>query len=198
MLSSDGFDPLFERWSWHLRRCRDRRSLLRSWHSVNAPSHGPILTIDGGPEQPLIQTEGSFARPFTPKLAPFTRPPAPHHLLCSCIPLRSLVGSLAHFAHSLARGKWMAFFLFCFFYSGPQCGFEFIFLQMYPFFALSTWFSCKRAEIRFRNWTWLTLWSCCRYPAKNRQSSAAGIEPGLRWLPMTTLTADSDSKSRGK
>ena len=34
-----------------------------------------------------------------------TGPLAPHYSLCSRAPLRTLVRSLAHFAHSLARGK---------------------------------------------------------------------------------------------
>ena len=48
---------------------------------------------------------GPLARPFARSLAPLTRSLAPH---CS---LRSLIRSLAHFAHSLACGTvndWMA------------------------------------------------------------------------------------------
>ena len=48
---------------------------------------------------------GPLARPFARSLAPLTRSLAPDCSLCSRPPLRSLVGSLAHFAHSLARGK---------------------------------------------------------------------------------------------
>ena len=47
---------------------------------------------------------GPLARPFARSLAPLTRSLAPHYSLRSRPPLRSLVRSLAHFAHSLARG----------------------------------------------------------------------------------------------
>ena len=46
-----------------------------------------------------------LARPFARSLAPLTRPLAPDCSLRSRPPLRSLVRSLAHFAHSLAHGK---------------------------------------------------------------------------------------------
>ena len=48
---------------------------------------------------------GPFARPFARWVAPLTHLLAPDCSLCSHPPLRSLVRSLAHFAHSLARGK---------------------------------------------------------------------------------------------
>ena len=48
---------------------------------------------------------GPLAHPFARPLAPLTRSLAPHCSLRSRPPLRSLVRSLAHFAHSLARGK---------------------------------------------------------------------------------------------
>ena len=48
---------------------------------------------------------GPLARPFARSLAPLTRSLAPDCSLRSRPPLRSLVRSLAHFAHSLARGK---------------------------------------------------------------------------------------------
>ena len=48
---------------------------------------------------------GPLARPFARSLAPLTRSLAPDCLLRLRPPLRSLVSSLAHFAHSLARGK---------------------------------------------------------------------------------------------
>ena len=54
---------------------------------------------------------GPLARPFARSLAPLTRSLAPDCSLRSRPPLRSLVRSLAHFAHSLARGTvndWMA------------------------------------------------------------------------------------------
>ena len=47
---------------------------------------------------------GPLAHPFTLSLAPLTRSLAPDCSLCSRPPLRSLVRSLAYFAHSLARG----------------------------------------------------------------------------------------------
>ena len=54
---------------------------------------------------------GPLARPFARLLAPLTRSLAPDCSLRSRPPLHSLVRSLAHFAHSLARGTvndWMA------------------------------------------------------------------------------------------
>ena len=48
---------------------------------------------------------GPLARPFTCSLTPLTRSLASDCSLRSRPPLRSLVRSLAHFAHSLARGK---------------------------------------------------------------------------------------------
>ena len=54
---------------------------------------------------------GPFARPPTLSPAPLTRSLALDCSLCSYPPLRSLVRSLAHFAHFLARGivnDWMA------------------------------------------------------------------------------------------
>ena len=50
-------------------------------------------------------SSGPLARPFARSLAPLTRSLAPHYSLRSRASLRSLVRSLAHFAHSLARGK---------------------------------------------------------------------------------------------
>ena len=49
-------------------------------------------------------SNGPLARPFAHSLAPLTRLLAPDCSLRSRPPLRSLVRSLAHFAHSLARG----------------------------------------------------------------------------------------------
>ena len=63
-----------------------------------------------------------LARPFARSLAPLTRSLAPDSTLRSRPPLRSLVRSLGHFAHSLARGTvndWMAIFSVSFFYLGP-------------------------------------------------------------------------------
>ena len=57
-----------------------------------------------GPKQPKIQTE-VLGHSLAHLLAPLTRSLAPDCLLRSRPPLRSLVRSLAHFAHSLTRGK---------------------------------------------------------------------------------------------
>ena len=60
---------------------------------------------------------GPLARPFARSLAPLTRSLAPDCSLRSRPPLRSPVRSLAHFAHSLARGTvndWMAILSVCF------------------------------------------------------------------------------------
>ena len=59
------------------------------------------------------RSTGSLACPFARSLAPLACSLAPHYSPCLRAPLRSLVCSLAHFAHSLARGKeddWMAIF----------------------------------------------------------------------------------------
>ena len=56
---------------------------------------------------------GPLARPFARSLAPLTRSLAPDCSLRSRPPLRSLVRSLAHFTHSLARGTvndWMVIY----------------------------------------------------------------------------------------
>ena len=54
---------------------------------------------------------GPLARPFARSLAPLTRSLAPHNSLRSRAVRRLFIRSLAHFAHSLARGTvndWMA------------------------------------------------------------------------------------------
>ena len=58
-----------------------------------------------------VVSTGPLTCPFARSLAPLTHLLAPPCLLCSRAPLRSFVCSLAHFAHSLARGTvndWMA------------------------------------------------------------------------------------------
>ena len=50
------------------------------------------------------ESVGPFTRPFARLLVLLTYSFAPHCSLCSRAPLRSLVCSLAHFAHSRARG----------------------------------------------------------------------------------------------
>ena len=81
---------------------------------------------------------GPLARPFAGSLAPLTRSLAPDCSLCSRPSLRSLMCSLAHFAHSHARGTvndWMAFlsvFFFIFDHSGinqAQAGGHFLIVQ---------------------------------------------------------------------
>ena len=67
---------------------------------------------------------GPLARPFAHSLAPLTRSLATDCSLRSRPPLRSrsLVRSLAHFAHSLARGKgnyWLAILSVFFFHFRP-------------------------------------------------------------------------------
>ena len=56
-----------------------------------------------GPELPRIQIE-VLGHSLSHSLAPLTHSFAPHYSLRSRASLRSLVRSLAHFAHSLARG----------------------------------------------------------------------------------------------
>ena len=69
---------------------------------------------------------GPLASPFAHLLAPLTPSRAPDCLLRSRPLLRSLVRSLAHFAHSLARGTvndWMTIlsvFFYIFDHSGPS------------------------------------------------------------------------------
>ena len=55
-------------------------------------------------KNPDVST-GPLPRPFARSLTRLTRSLSPDSSLCSRPPLRSLVCSLAHFAHSLARGK---------------------------------------------------------------------------------------------
>ena len=59
---------------------------------------------------------GPLARPSVCLLPPLTRLLAPPCLLCSCVPLCSLICSLANLA-----GWWDGYFFCVFFYSGPQC-----------------------------------------------------------------------------
>ena len=63
--------------------------------------------LHGGPNDSGIDSlsTGPLAHPFACSRAPLTRSLVPDCSLCSRLPLRSLVRSLAHFAHSLARGK---------------------------------------------------------------------------------------------
>ena len=75
-----------------------------------------------------------LARPFTCSLATLTRLLAPHYLLRSHAPLRSLARLLAYIAHSLARGKvndWMTIYSM-FFSILAHCAKEntFFFLQL--------------------------------------------------------------------
>ena len=69
---------------------------------------------------------GPLACPFARSLAPLTCSLAPNCSLRSRPPLRSLVRSLAHFAHSFACGTvndWMAILSVFFFYFRPYCSF---------------------------------------------------------------------------
>ena len=68
-----------------------------------AASHTGLLWSGTNKNQDI--STGPFARPFARSLAPLTHSLAPDCSLCSCPPLRSLLRSLAHSAHSLARGK---------------------------------------------------------------------------------------------
>ena len=63
--------------------------------------------MHGGPNDSGIDSfsTGSLARPFARLLALLTRFLAPDCSLDSRPPLRSLICSLAHFAHSLAHEK---------------------------------------------------------------------------------------------
>ena len=63
----------------------------------------------------LEVSTGPLSRPFACSLAPLTHALALPCLLCSRALLRSLIRSLAHFAHSLARGTVID--LFCVFLS---------------------------------------------------------------------------------
>merc|ERR1719383_1265626 len=62
-----------------------------------------VAPLHCGPEQPKIQTE-VLGLTLVRSLAPLTRSLAPDSSLRSRPPLRSLARSLAHFAHSQARG----------------------------------------------------------------------------------------------
>ena len=74
------------------------------------PAHPSIALWSGTNKNRDIST-GPLACAFARSLAPLTCLLALDCLLCSRLLLRSLVRSLAHFAHSLARGKmndWMS------------------------------------------------------------------------------------------
>ena len=65
----------------------------------------PTIPLWPGTNNNRDVSTGPLARPFARSLAPLTCSLTPDCLLRSRHPLRSLVRSLAHFAHSLARGK---------------------------------------------------------------------------------------------
>ena len=64
-----------------------------------------VIALWSGTNKNRDVSTGPLACPFVRSLAPLTRLLAPDCSLRSRHPLRSLVRSLAHFAHSLARGK---------------------------------------------------------------------------------------------
>ena len=66
---------------------------------------GVVVALWSGLNKNRDVSTGPIARPFPRSLAPLTRSLAPDCSLRSRPPLRSLIRSLAHFAHSLARGK---------------------------------------------------------------------------------------------
>ena len=85
-------------------------------HFWCAPSHFCIIFMQfpdfglgsalwSGTNKNRDVSTGPLARPFAHSLAPLTCLLTPDCLLRSRLPLHSLVFSLAHFAHSLARGK---------------------------------------------------------------------------------------------
>ena len=80
---------------------------------VSPLSGSPLATSElwSGTNKNRDVSTGPLARPFARSLALLTRSLAPDCSLRSRPPLRSLFHSLAHFAHSLARGKvndWMS------------------------------------------------------------------------------------------
>ena len=79
-----------------------RTSVLHACTFLLPPSSPPALWSIKAKN--IDCSTGPLARPFARSLAPLTRSLAPHCSLRSSPPLRSLVRSLAHFTHSLARG----------------------------------------------------------------------------------------------
>ena len=90
--------------------CTSRRSHLHEagftiiGMSTFVTDHFLVATFHCGLGQTRIQTE-VLGHSLVRSLAPLTRSLTPDCSLRSRPPLRSLVRSLAHFAHSLARGK---------------------------------------------------------------------------------------------
>ena len=74
-------------------------------HAVFGAGFQRAVALWSGTSKNRDVSTGPLARPFACSLAPLTRSLAPDCSLRSRSPLRSLVRSLAHFAHSLARGK---------------------------------------------------------------------------------------------
>ena len=68
------------------------------------PVVGPTLALWSGTNKNRDVSTGPLARLFARSVALLTRSLAPGCSLRSLPPLRSLVCSLVHFAHSLARG----------------------------------------------------------------------------------------------
>ena len=83
--------------------CTLRLSLFQVIFSLSFHLHlpgNPVGQINQTPDE----STGPFVRPFTHLLAPLTCLLAPPCSLRLRTPLRSVVCSLAHFTHSLARG----------------------------------------------------------------------------------------------
>ena len=74
-------------------------------HAIHNAGVVLVSALWSGTNKNRDVSTGPLARPLARSLAPLTHSLAPHCSLHSRAPLRSLVLSLAYFAHSLARGK---------------------------------------------------------------------------------------------
>ena len=86
-------------------RLRISKRLCPSVRASIRRSVRPSVSLWSGTTKNKDVGTGPLACLFGRSLAPLTHSLAPPCSLCSCAPLRSFICSLAHFAHSQARGK---------------------------------------------------------------------------------------------
>ena len=125
------------------------------------------------------KSTGLLARLFACSLAPLTRSLAPDCSLCSRPPLRSLVRSLAHFAHSLVCGKvnyWMA--IYSVFFSILAYSALLVNLLLWCFLIFSHLYPTRLG------WTRLSLLNCCSNYDPTTDSIWSNLLNYLIWISM--------------